>query len=189
MLFVAFVVLLTRSFAGGLPHQAKFTSTPGFLRKKEHPVSKWILNEMNRVDKGDRPLRQEAGGDHPVFAPVLKLHLMKGHGTEPKFMYAVLEEMKGVDADAYTRRGDPNNAEALNELSTQEKQALERAFQTTLSKWYAATVNWMDGCQARRAQGSPPAPLTKSAANKLCYLHWDGFPYAKEPRKADNGKK
>ena len=79
----------------------------------------------------------------------------------------------------------PNNAEALNELSTLEKQALERAFQTTLSKWYAATVNWMDGCQARRAQGSPPAPLTKSAANTLCCLHWDGFSYAKEPRKAD----
>ena len=108
----------------------KFTFATGFLRKKEHPVSKWILHEMTRVEDGIRPLKHEVGGEPPVYAHTRKLRMMgAGRGTESKFIYSVLEELKANAPDVYARRGDSKNADAMTELSPPEVQALENAFQ------------------------------------------------------------
>ena len=167
----------------------KFTSATGFLRKKEHPVSKWILHQMNRVEDGFRPLKEEAGCA-PVYAHTRKLHLMAmGRGTESKFLFSVLQLLKADAADVYARRGDPKNADALTELSPTELQALERAFQNTLDTWYTSTEQWMARCNAQQSVGGSPEPLTKSEANARCLLHWEGFTYARPKGQTESRSK
>lgn len=162
----------------------RFTSRTGFLRKKGHPVSLWILHEMARIDTGERPICGE--GENAFYAPPHGLSLMSGRGTQPKFLYSVLGELKVVSVDMYMSRSDSNAPVALvPQLAAQEVEALETAFQNTLNKWYTATRGWMKSCKATRGAGGEPEAITLTQANERFYFHWKTFTYAK-PTKDDD---
>ena len=165
----------------------KFTSRTGFLRKKGHPVSLWILHEMARIDNGERPICGE--GDNAFYAPPHGLSLMMGRGTQPKFLYSVLCELKVVSMDMYMSRSDVNAPVALvPQLAAQEVDSLETAFQNTLNTWYTATRGWMKSCKATRGAGGEPSAITYQQANKENYFCWVGFKYAKPDKAAKPGK-
>jgi hypothetical protein len=143
----------------------------GFLRKKEHPVSLWILLEMARIDNGVRPICGE--GETAIFADQLNLSLSGGRGTQAKFLYSVLDELKGVNVDMYTSRSDFRNPGALApQLAAQEVEALETAFQHTLEKWSTATREWLKSCKAARNAGGKPPAVTLKQSNERLYFHW-----------------
>ena len=109
-----------------------------------------------------------------------------GRGTQPKFLYSVLCELKVVSMDMYMSRSDVNAPVALvPQLAAQEVDSLETAFQNTLNTWYTATRGWMKSCKATRGAGGEPEAITQTQANERLYFHWKTFTYAK-PTKVDD---
>ena len=153
-----------------------FTSRPGHLTKKEHPIRLWILRETARVESGERPVR--GTGDNAVKAPDRGYHLMTGRGTQQKWFFSVIDALKKDAMEMYTSRSDFRNTASLAPLTKDEEAALEAAFQLTLDKWFEATEGWANRWRAAQDAGGVPVPITKVRANENSYFHWDSYPYA-----------
>ena len=144
-------------------------------------MRKWIYTQMLYVEHGERPI----DGDDAVFAPSLGFSLLLGQGTTSKFLYSVFTELKAVCEDMYISRSDMHNTSALlPQMTKQEQNALETAFQNTLNAWYNATHEWVTRCRGARTAGGEPQALTFQQANEKHYFNWNGFKYAEPPPKA-----
>jgi hypothetical protein len=159
-----------------------FTSRTGFFRRAGHPITQWTLGEMSRVDRGERPVFAAAGGN--VFAPERKYSVMKGRGTQPKFLYDVVNTLKAVDLEMYNSRSDFRNTAALSELTAREITSLETALQQTLHKWYAATLGYEQTCTAFKSSGNRPPCITQKEANDRFLFNCPRFIYTEPVKKA-----
>ena len=159
-----------------------FTSRSGFFRRAGHPVAQWALREMSRVEHGERPVFATAGGH--VFAPEKKYSVMKGRGTQPKFLYDVVNTLKAVDLEMYNSRSDFRNTAALSELTAQEIASLETAFQQTLHKWFVATQGYEQTRISFESSGNRPPGITQKEANERFLFNCPRFAYTEPVKKA-----
>ena len=152
-----------------------YTSRSGHLTKKEHPIRGWILRETARIESGERPIR--GTGDYAVKATDRGYRLTTGRGTQPRWMFSVIDVLKKDAVEFYKSRSDFRNTASLAPLTQDEEATLEKAFQFTLDKWFDATEVWVNRWNAARDAGGAPAPVTKTQANENFYFHWSGYPY------------
>jgi hypothetical protein len=129
-----------------------------------------------------RPVFATAGGH--VFAPEKKYSVMKGRGTQPKFLYDVVNTLKAVDLEMYNSRSDFRNTAALSELTAREIASLETAFQQTLHKWFVATQGYEQTRISFESSGNRPPGITQKEANERFLFNCRRFAYTEPIEKA-----